>query len=131
METEDPPQGKLSAKGLRLERVGPDENRDQLQPSEPLIVAGIGASAGGSEAVQVFFEALPENLGVAFVMMIPLSVEQQSQLAARLAAQTPLPVAQVEGTVPLEADHIYLLPPNRRFEITESSVGTFPFEELH
>src|SRR6185503_14524464 len=99
------------------------------QPPGRLIIAGIGASAGGIEALQAFFEALPENLGVAFVVVIHLSPEHQSHLAEILATCTTMPVEQVQDSVSLESDHIYVIPPDRRLEITDSHIGALPFEE--
>lgn len=109
--------------------AAPDEKGSQEQGSDRLIVAGIGASAGGIEALQAFFEALPDNLGVAFVVVIHLSPEHHSHLAEILAKCTTMPAEQVHGRVPLEGDHIYVIPPDRRLEITDSQIGAFPFEE--
>jgi len=52
-----------------------------IPPPGP-IIAGIGASAGGIQALQAFFEALPENTGVAFVVVVHLSPEHRSMLPA-------------------------------------------------
>ncbi|MDQ2694118.1 MAG: PAS domain S-box protein, partial [Pseudomonadota bacterium] len=97
--------------------------------SPPFSTVGIGASAGGIEALQVFFEALPEQLGVAFVVVVHLDPEHRSDLAPILARWTRLPVEEVSGTVPLKADHVYVIPPNRRLQITDTEVGAFPFEQ--
>ncbi len=105
------------------------ENGGQKRPPGRLIVAGIGASAGGIEALQAFFEAVPANLGVAYVVVIHLSPEHRSHLAEILAACTAMPVEQVQGSVPLAGDHIYVIPPDRRLEITDTEIGAFPFEE--
>ena len=93
------------------------------------IIAGIGASAGGIEALHAFFESLPENLGIAFVVVVHLSPERRSALAAVLATRTSMPVEQVMGTVPLVANRVYVVPPDRRLEITHSSVSAVPFDE--
>jgi two-component system CheB/CheR fusion protein len=93
------------------------------------IVAGIGASAGGIEALQAFFEALPADLGVAFVVVLHLSPEHRSHLASILGACTSMPVQQVTETVPLEGNRVYVIPPGRRLQITDSEIGAFPFDE--
>ena len=99
-----------------------------IPPPGP-IIAGIGASAGGIQALQAFFEALPENTGVAFVVVVHLSPEHRSTLPAILAARTRMPVEQVANTVPLKANHVYVIPPDRRLTITDSAVSAAPFDE--
>ena len=93
------------------------------------IIAGIGASAGGVHALQAFFEAVPDDLGVAFVVIIHLSPEYRSALPAILATRTSMPVRQVVGTVPLLANRVYVIPPDRRLQITDNSVSAVPFDE--
>ncbi len=97
-------------------------------PRGPM-VAGIGASAGGVQALQAFFEALPEDLGVAFVVVVHLSPEHRSALPAILAGRTSMPVTQVSETTKLEGDHVYVIAPDRQLEITDSSISTVAFDE--
>lgn len=130
MEVKDSPQADSSTPSLptadaSAKTTVPD--KDGGQPTDRLIVAGIGASAGGIEALRAFFEALPENLGVAFVVVVHLSPEHRSYLAEILAACTKMPVEQVRKRVSLAANHIYVIPPDQQLEITDSQVGTLPF----
>ncbi|MBE7557033.1 MAG: hypothetical protein HS126_38835 [Anaerolineales bacterium] len=132
MEIKDAPRRDSSAepsppKDASTEAAAPDENGSP-SPGR-LIVAGIGASAGGIEALQAFFEALPENLGVAFVVVVHLSPEHQSHLAKILGTCTAMPVEQVQGIVPMEADHIYVIPPDQQLEIRGSQIGALPFKD--
>ena len=53
----------------------------------------------------------------------------RSWRAAPLAAQTKMPVTQVQGKVPLEADHVYVVPPNRRLQIIDHDVSAVEFDE--
>jgi len=92
-------------------------------------IVGIGASAGGIRALQTFFEALPERLGVAFVVVVHLDPEHQSDLASILGGRTKMPVTQVEATADLEADHVYVVPPNRRLHITDHEISAVEFDE--
>jgi two-component system CheB/CheR fusion protein len=103
------------------------EPRTALPPG-PIIV-GIGASAGGIPALQAFFEVVPENIGVAFVVVVHLSPEHRSALPAILSARTSMPVEQVTRLVPLRANHVYVIPPDRRLQITDNSVAAVPFDE--
>ena len=93
------------------------------------IVAGIGASAGGIEALQAFFDAVPTDLGIAYVVVIHLSPDHRSALPAILGAHTSMPVAAVTDTVPLEGNRVYVIPPDRRLEISDRSIAAVPFDE--
>ena len=74
-------------------------------------VIGIGASAGGLEALLRFFEQVPAHAGMAFVVMLHLSPEHESNAAEILQRATRMPVQQVTRPTPLEADHVYVIPP--------------------
>src|SRR5690348_13677923 len=110
-----------------------DSSDPQVPSGRTLIprlpVAGIGASAGGVQALQVFFEALPDQVGIAFVVVVHLDPDSTSELPAILAARTAMPVIQVEASASLKADHVYVIPPNRRLRITDDEVAADPFDE--
>jgi len=61
---------------------------------------GLGASAGGIEAITGFFDAMPGNSGAAFVVVLHLSPDRQSQLSSIVA----MPVIEIEDGVALQAD---------------------------
>jgi len=106
------------------ERTETDEPR-----SAKTIVIGIGASAGGVRALQQLFAALPENTGAAFVVVLHLDPDQRSEMANILAARTHMPVLQVGEPAPLKANHVYVIPPDRRLHITNDEIATAEFEE--
>ena len=85
-------------------------------PTKPTIVT-IGASAGGVTALQRFFEALPGNTGAAFVVVVHLDPNHRSGLPEILGGRTRMPVIQVNKTERLEADHVYVIPPDRRVQL--------------
>ena len=58
-------------------------------------VVGIGASAGGIEALQKFFQAVPPDLGLAYVVVLHLAPDHKSELPAILGRQTRMSVSQV------------------------------------
>jgi two-component system CheB/CheR fusion protein len=70
----------------------------------PVIVA-IGASAGGIQVLQKLFRTMPHQTGAAYVVVVHLDPHGHSDLPHILAACTPIPVVQVEGTEKIEADH--------------------------
>ena len=61
---------------------------------------GIGTSAGGVHALQMFFESLPDDVDAAFVVVVHLDPARQSELSTILAARTKMPVTQVTGLTP-------------------------------
>ncbi len=107
----------------------PTPSLDAAIPTDRLIVAGIGASAGGVEALQAFFETVPPDLGIAYVVVTHLAPEHRSHLPEILAARTAMAVAQVNGTIALEPDHVYLIPPDRHLVVAGSEISARPFEE--
>src|SRR5215470_16949579 len=92
-------------------------------------VVGIGASAGGVKALQTLFEALPDQLNAAFVLIVHFDPNRQSELASILAGRTPMPVAQVSGDMELAPNRVYVLPPNRRLVISDHEIATAEFDE--
>jgi two-component system CheB/CheR fusion protein len=90
----------------------PDDRDDQ----RPYVV-GIGASAGGIEALQEFFHHVTPDSGAAYVVILHLSPDHESQLAQVLQHAAPIPVTQVAGRVSIEANHVYVVPPNRMLRI--------------
>ncbi len=83
-----------------------------------LSVVGIGASAGGLEALQHFFDNLPATTGMAFVVVQHLSPDFKSLMDELLARHTTLPIHLVENAMLVEAGHIYLIPPKKEMIIS-------------
>ena len=84
----------------------------------PAHVVGIGASAGGLEAIERFFDNLPKETGMAFVIVQHLSPDFKSMMDELLARHTELPIHLVEDGIPVEADHVYLIPPKKEMIIS-------------
>lgn len=85
-------------------------------------IVGLGASAGGLQALQVFFDHIPSESGMAFVVILHLSPEHESQAAALLQAHTAMPVAQVVETMPIQSNHVYVIPPAKRLVMIDGSL---------
>lgn len=89
----------------------PDQNKSFNQSSDFTIV-GIGASAGGLAALKTFFSLVPEDSGLAFVVVVHLAPDQKSHMADLLQPSAKIPVQQVTKTVPLHPNQVYVIPPN-------------------
>jgi PAS domain S-box-containing protein len=90
----------------------------QDKPSKgEFLITGIGASAGGIAALQDFFRNVDKKTGVAYVVILHLSPDHDSQLAAILQRETSLPVNQVTQKATLMPDHVYVVPPDHHLKI--------------
>lgn len=89
----------------------PAQNAQSIS-KEPLII-GIGASAGGLEALQQFFDYMPPNSGLSFVVIQHLSPDYKSLMADILSKHTEMSVCQAEDGIGVEADTVYLIPPKK------------------
>jgi two-component system, chemotaxis family, CheB/CheR fusion protein len=104
--------------------------RHESAGSPRLTVAGIGASAGGIEALRAFFDAVPADLGVAYVVIVHLAPDHNSELAAILGRRTKMPVAEVsDRQLELQADHVYVISPDRKLEINNRTIRATPFDD--
>ena len=74
-------------------------------------VVALGASAGGLDAFKKFFDALPANSGMAFVLIQHLDPTHESLMVDLLTGHTPMKVLQATDGMQLERDHVYLIPP--------------------
>jgi two-component system CheB/CheR fusion protein len=80
---------------------------DPPSPGQPLLpIVGIGASAGGIEALGKFFDAMPADSGMAFVIVLHLDPTRESQLATILTHHTEMPVHEIEDGMPVEANNV-------------------------
>ena len=80
-------------------------------------IVGIGASAGGLDAFEVFFKACPPDTGIAFVLVPHLSPDHHSLLTEILQRCTAMPVAQALDQKRVESNHVYIIPPDRDMAI--------------
>lgn len=80
-------------------------------PRPPSQVVAIGASAGGLAALEDFFDHMPPDSGMAFVIIQHLSPDFKSLMDDLLARHTRMNIHRVTEGMRLEADSIYLIPP--------------------
>ena len=91
-------------------------------------VVGIGASAGGLKALVEFFEHMPSGSGMAFVVVLHLSPTHESTADEILGRATRMPVAQVLDSVHIQADHVYVIPPNKHLVMRDGQLALVPFQ---
>jgi two-component system CheB/CheR fusion protein len=83
----------------------------------PHFVVGIGASAGGLEALGKFFANMPVKSGLSFVVVQHLSPDYKSFMVELLSKRTEIPVLRAEDGVEVKPDHIYLITPKKNLKI--------------
>src|SRR5437764_13113523 len=122
-----PPLGEQSA----VPRVGAQWGMESETPLRPLPdvelrrstlkfpVVGLGASAGGLDALLKFFQRIPAGSGMAFVVVVHLSPRHASSLPALLQAVTSMRVVSAEEAMAIEADTVYVIPPNRMLSMND------------
>lgn len=96
-----------------------DEPRAPLVPS---FVVGLGASAGGLEALERFFDRLPADTGMAFVVVQHLSPDFKSLMDDILSRRTTMAVRVAEEGVIVEPNTVYLNPPKKLMVIVGGSL---------
>jgi two-component system CheB/CheR fusion protein len=82
-------------------------------------VVGIGASAGGIEALNRFFDVMPADSGCAFVVVLHLDPNRESELAHILSVHTTMPVLQVENGMRIAPDHVYVIAPDSNLRVRD------------
>ncbi|MDX9770391.1 MAG: CheR family methyltransferase, partial [Tenuifilaceae bacterium] len=90
---------------------------DNLQNTEEQVVIAIGASAGGLEALQDFFSAMPTDTNLAFVVIQHLSPDYKSLMDELLARHTSIPIQVASDGMPIKPNNIYLIPPRKNISI--------------
>ena len=95
----------------------PDDEPTRFNPTRPRYVVGIGASAGGLEALTALISHLPVDLGICYVVIQHLSPTYRSMMAQLLGRDTEMAVREAEEGGQLEADTIFIAPANRNLTL--------------
>ncbi len=85
-------------------------------------VVGVGASAGGLEAINEFFDNIPNDTGFSFVVIQHLSPDYKSLMAELLAKHTVMQVIEAKEGMPLKPNCIYLIPPKKILTVVKGKL---------
>ncbi len=85
----------------------------KVKENKEFYIVGIGASAGGLEALEGFLSSCPNDTGIAFVIVQHLSPDYKSMMSSLLARHTKMPIKVADDTDTIKANHIYLIPGNK------------------
>jgi two-component system CheB/CheR fusion protein len=89
-------------------------------------IVAIGASAGGLEALELFFDELPVNSGAVFVVVQHLSPDHKSMMDNLLARHTAMPVMMAENGMEMQANHVFLIPPGKNMTVAGNQLRLMP-----
>src|SRR6202048_1617296 len=114
-------------------RPGRGASRQREAPSRPddFLVVGLGASAGGLEALNKLFDALPPDTGMAFVLIQHLDPTHKSMMVGLLAGHPSMKVLEAAEDMPIERDHVYVMPPGVYLSICEGAFRLTQPRERH
>ena len=92
-------------------------------PVENFPIIGIGASAGGLEAFELFFKTMPSESGMAFVLVPHLDPGHASMLSEILQRNTTMPVLEAQDQIKIQPNHVYVIPPNKDMAIFHGAIS--------
>ncbi|HVA45123.1 MAG TPA: chemotaxis protein CheB [Pirellulales bacterium] len=100
-------------------------------PEPRFPVVGIGASAGGLEALTQLLQAMSPDSGMAFVFVSHLDPEHKSALGEILSRVTAMPVREADDGLAIEPNHVYVMPPNRDMILRRGALRLTPRVATH
>jgi len=113
-----------------VDQPAPDESDTMPEPvakgGTTIPVAGIGGSAGGLEVFKHLLADLPADTGLAIVFVQHLDPKHHSMLSEILARSTTMPVSEAAERMPVEANHVYVIPPNGDLTIARGVLRLAP-----
>lgn len=117
----------------RTDEVSPQaQEQNQAEANENAVdfpIVAIGASAGGLGAFETFFGNLPDQPGMAFVLIQHLDPNHESELAEILQNHTKMPVTQAENRDTIQVNRVYVIPPGQSLSIENHTLHLSEPEE--
>ncbi len=113
------------------ETTGTPESSALQQEAWPRFpVVGIGASAGGLEAFGLLLSHLPNDTGMAFVLVQHLDPRHESRLRDLLTKSSSMPIVDGAQDMVVEPNHVYVIPPNKTMTMSRDALQLTPRNEL-
>ena len=107
----------------RQDSMSPDAETSPAEGGDrdfPVVAAG--ASAGGIEAFRELLSAMPNDTGMAFVLVLHLDPSGESQLREIIAQETEMPVQEAKDGMVIEPNQVYVIPANRTMTLREGQL---------
>lgn len=119
-------QGQATAKkkraGTKAAARTPQKSDGQGKSRKDCVVVGIGASAGGLESYKRLLRSMPDDTGMAFVLVQHLDPSHESMMVQLLSKYTSMPVLQIDNAMPIQPNHVYMIPPNKFTRIKDGGL---------
>ena len=103
----------------------PAEAKAPVKETNKFPIVAIGASAGGLEALEQFLSSVPDNSGIAYIVIQHLDPTQKGMLPELLQRTTKMPVHQVRDRTPVKINTVYVIPPNTSMSILKRVLHLF------
>src|SRR5665213_1841940 len=104
---------------MKAKKDKPKSVNSLIKSANTFPVVGIGASAGGLDAFKKLLKAIPENSGMAYVLVQHLDPTHESMLPELLQKVTSIPVLEIADDIKVEPNHIYVIPSNKMMVATD------------
>ena len=98
-----------------IQKTDPLRAEGKKNASPPVV--GIGASAGGIDALNRFFGSMPADSGLALVVVLHLDPRHHSELASLLGHRTAMPVADIVDGIRIEPNRVYVIVPDKLLRV--------------
>src|ERR1700730_2585407 len=121
---------KERARNAGRKRPGRSSARRPSRPDDFLVV-GLGASAGGLEALYKLFDALPSDTGMAFILIQHLDPTHGSMMVGLLAGHTAMQVSEAADGMAIEREYVYVIPPGVYLSISDGALRLTNPRERH
>ncbi len=122
---------KDKASQVKISRDNPKTDKTDITISDQFPIVGIGASAGGLEALEGFFINVPENSGMAFIVIQHLSPDHKGILGELLQRVTKMQVYTVTDRMKVSPNCVYVIPSNKSMSILNGELHLFKLVEVH
>ena len=115
----------MHMKSEKIKSKVPSKEKNSASDSRIFPIVGIGASAGGLDAFEQFLMNIPENTGMAYVIIQHLDPTQKGMLPELLQRITKMKVFQVKDHMVVKPDCVYVIPPNASMSILKGVLYLF------
>ena len=103
-------------------REKPRSGGGPSRSKRPVYIVGMGGSAGALEAFEQFFTHMPADSGLAFVLVTHMDPAHKGMMPELIGRCTPMPVVQVEESMLVRPNHVYIIPPNKDMSILNGAL---------
>lgn len=107
------------------------ENKITVTAKTDFSIIGIGASAGGLDALSSFLCNVPENSGLAFVIVQHMENNSKGILVDLLQSETSMKIVQAYDKLIVKPDVVYVIPPNKNMSIKNNIISIFDYNKPH